>query len=312
MSAARVGAGRAPLGAVARCAFAAALASVGPAGLVAASLAGTPSYIPASYGPGEEVTVIAPVAPAIGESLSELELKPGAGLPARSGTADPELLALKIARNGAGWEMRIRFVPWSPGRGIVAGVAASGAALPSLPYEAVSRLGPEDRDPTSPRPQRFPPGAAVALYGFAGVLIALGLAAFAFVAYLIPASRALLARWRAGQAFKRLGKSLDFLAAHAGPADPAAYTAALAGALRVYLSARVSPEIPALTPGELAALPDATFPAPATRDRAASLLAWSDEVRFGGASALAAELEAAAERARGIAAENEEALLARA
>jgi hypothetical protein len=279
--------------------------------LSAASLAGTPSFIPAVYGPGEDVEVTASLAPGASETLSELELRSGAGLPAGSAD-DPEIRSLRVARTAAGWEMRIRFVPWSPGRGTIPGLAARGAALPSLPYDAVSRLGPEDRDPSPPRPQRLPPGAALALYVLIGAALAVVLAAFGFVAYVIPASRALLARRRAGQAFRRLGKSLDFLTARALSADPAAFSAALARALRLYLAARVEPRAPVLTPGELSALPDDAFPAPSTRDAAAGILAWSDEVRFGGAAAQAAALERAAAEARRIAAENEEALLARA
>jgi hypothetical protein len=289
-----------------------ALASAGSGRLAAAELAGAPSYIPASYGPGDEVAATAAIAPSAGEALSELELLPGAGLPPQGGSVDPELRGIEIARSSAGWRMKVRFVPWSPGRGLVPGVVAGGVAFPPLPYDAASRLGPEDRDPAPPRPQRLPPGAALALYALVGALLLLALAAFGFVAYLLPASRALLAKWRAGQAFRRLGKSLDYLAAHAASAEPAAYSAALARALRLYLAARVAPLAPSLTPAELAALPDDSFPAPATRERAASLLAWSDEVRFGGAAALAATLGDAAEKARRIAAENEEALIARA
>jgi hypothetical protein len=74
------------------------------------------------------------------------------------------------------------------------------------------------------------------------------------------------------------------------------------------------PEAAALTAVELAALPETAFPAPATRDRAAALVAYADRVRYGGGLAKLADsrklLEAAIE-ARDIGAANEEALLAR-
>jgi hypothetical protein len=289
-----------------------ALAAAAAARLPAASLAGPPVFTPPGFGPGDEATVVAPIAPGAGEKLSALELAPGAGLPERGRTADPELRALKLAKGPSGWELRIRFVPWSPGAGQVPALSARGVSLPALSYESASRLGPEDLYPSPPRPQRMPPGAAMALYLLGGAALALGLAAFGFVAYLLPASRALLARWRAGQAFRRLGRSLDYLVAHAGSAEGAAFSAALARALRNYLAARVSPEAPALTAAEISALPDAAFPSPSIRDRSARLLSWSDEVRFGGARAGAEALASAAEEARRIAAESEEALLARA
>lgn len=292
--------------------IAAALALAGAARLTAASLAGPPAYAPFRYGPGDEVTIVAPIAPGAGETLSALELEPGAGLPEPGRSADPELRSLRVAKGPSGWELTIRFVPWSPGAGQVPALSARGLSLPALPYESASRLGPEDLYPSAPRPQRMPPGAALALYLLGGAALALVLAAFAFVAYLLPASRALLARWRAAQAFRRLERSLDYLVARAGSADGAAFSAALAGALRNYLAARVSPEAPVLTAAEISALPDSAFPTPSIRDRSASLLSWSDEVRFGGTAAGAEDLASAAEEARRIAADSEEALLARA
>jgi hypothetical protein len=289
-----------------------ALAWAAPARLDAASLAGSATFIPAVFGPGEEVLAVAPIAPRVGEALAEMELGPESGLPAAQKGSDPELRGIEIAKNGAGWELKIRFVPWSPGKGSVPAVSARGVSLPILPYEAASRLGPEDIDPTPPRPQRLPPGAALAFYVVVGASAALALAVLGFVAYVVPAARSLLAKWRAGQAFRRLGKSLDYLGAQAASAEPAAYSAALARAFRNYLAARVLADAPSLTPDEISALPDAAFPAPATRDKAASLLAWSDEVRFGGTAAGTAALADAADEARRIAADNEEALLARA
>jgi len=294
-----------------RALFAAALAVLAGAPLAAATVEGRPTYYPSSYGPGETVTVLVAIAPEPGEDLAELSLAPGSGLPPGDGLSDPELLGVDIAKNNGRWTMRARFVAWSPVEGIIEGFKSGGIGLPAIPYRATPHLGPNDIDPSSPRPQVLPPGAALALYGLLGALAAVGLGLFGSAAYLVPATRRLIAGWKAGQAFRRLSKSLEYLAAQAGSADPAAYSAALGRALRNYLSCRFLPEAPALTPGELSSLPEAAFPAPSTRDRAADLLSWADEVRFGGSPASAAELEGAADKARQVAAENEEAILAR-
>ena len=95
-------------------------------------------------------------------------------------------------------------------------------------------------------------------------------------------------------------------------ADPASYFAALLRALRLYLAARALPEAEALTAPELAALPESALPAPATKDRAAALVARADRLRYGGweQGEPTALLEAAAE-ARAIGEANEEVLRAR-
>jgi len=146
-------------------------------------------------------------------------------------------------------------------------------------------------------------GIALAL-GFAGTMI-----------YLIPAARSLLARRRAGLAFKRLEKSLDYLVEGAESADPSPFFAALSRALRLYLTVRVLPEASTLTAAELASLPETAFPASATRGRAAALIARADRVRYGGEVLISrkdlAIFQSSVEEARAIGAENEEALLAR-
>jgi hypothetical protein len=273
------------------------------------------AYVPIRYSPGDEVLVQALVVPEEGETLAELRLGPGAGLPAQVEGSDPELRELSLAKTREGWLLRLRFVPWSPGSGSFPETRLKGFRLPALPFATLSLLGPEDRDPSPPRPQRDPPGMALFLYGIAGLLIVLVLGAAGAAVYLLPAARALAARRRAAQAFWRFDRSLEYLAAEAGSADPASYFAALIRVLRLYLAARVLPEAPALTAPELAALPDAAFPAPATRERAASLVARADRYRFGGeapgGAAARAVLEAATEEARAIGAANEEVLLAR-
>ena len=286
-------------------------------------------YVPIRYSAGDEVVAQATVAPEAGEALFAQDLKPGAGLGAQGEEADPELRELKLTKAPEGWQLKVRFVPWSPGAGSIPETRLKGFRLPAIPFAAVSLLGPEDRDPSPPRPQRDPPGIAPYLYGLAGLLIVLVLGAAGTVAYLIPAARALLARRKAALAFRRLEKSLDYLASEAGSADPASFFAALIRAFRLYLAARILSEAPALTAPELAALPQDAFPAPGTKDRAAALVARADRARFGGevrqgagtaaalkavtvpAVALKATLLEAAAEARAIGEANEEVLLAR-
>jgi hypothetical protein len=298
---------------------AAAAGLFGPAGLSAATLdARGLVYLPIRYSAGDEVLARTLVLPEAGEVLAALDLKPGAGLAKQAEEADPELREILLSKTPEGWLLQVRFVPWSASAGSLPELRQKGFRLPALPYAASSVLGPEDREPSPPRPQRDPPGILLYLYGLAGILLFLVLGSFASAAYLIPAARRLIARRRAALAFARLEKSLDFLASEAGSADPAAYFAALTRALRLYLAARALPEAPSLTAPELAALPEAAFPAPATKDRAAALVARADRVRYGSAqrggsgpeTGKAALLAAAAE-ARAIGRANEEVLLAR-
>lgn len=291
--------------------FAALLATATLPSLVGATIEGSPKYFPASYGPGDTVAVIVPIAPGPGEIFGELSLAPGSGLPPDDGRSDPQLLGVEIAKIEGRWSMTARFVAWSPVEGSIEAFQAGGIEFPSIPYRAGARLKAEDIDPTPPHGQRLPPRAALVLYGLVGALAAGGLAVFGFLAYLIPAARGLVSRWREAQAFRRLSTTLDYLAARASSSDPAAYSAALGRALRTYLAARFLPQALVLTPGELSDLPETAFPAPSTRDRAAALLSWTDGLRFGGLPARVAELEGAVAEARRLASENEEAIRAR-
>ncbi len=285
------------------------------------------SFLPLRHSPGEEVEVQAILRPEGGERLVELDLRRGSGLDDQGDEADPELRELRVAKNAAGWMLSWRFVPWSPGVGSLPAIRVKGISIPSIPYSAISALGPDDRDPSPPRRQRDPPGTELYLYGLAGLLLALALAVAGTSAYLVPAARALLARRRAAEAFRRFEKSLDYLAAEAGSAEPGPFFAALSRVLRLYLAARAFPEAPALTSAELGALPDDAFPAPATKARVAALIALADEMRFGrtfgagaDAGAVAGDrpgsearsvLAKAAADARAIGEANEEALVAR-
>jgi hypothetical protein len=276
---------------------------------------GSLSSVPLRYYAGDEVVVRASVRPEKGEKLEELDLKPGSGLPVQAAEADPELRRLKLSKSQEGWSLELDFVPWSPGAGVLPELRRGSFRLPSLQYSALSLLGPEDRDPSPPRPQRGLPGASLILYGLASAFALLVLFALAFRFYLLPAARALIARRKETLAFRRFDESLGYLLREAGAADPSPFFAALLRALRLYLEARVLPGARALTAAELAALPDAAFPAPATRARTAALVALADRCRYGGVAESAsarALLESAALEARAIGAANEEALLVRA
>jgi hypothetical protein len=283
----------------------------GSSPLAAATIEGDVAYTPSLYGPGDSVVAAASIKPGPDERLTEITLRPGAGLPVLDGSADPEILGLEIERRGGEWRMRLRFVAWTPSEGVIKSFRAGDILLPGIAYKAAPRLGAEDIDPRPIRPQRPPPGAAGALYGLLAVVVVLGAALFGAAAYLVPAVRAVLGGWRAAQAYRRLDKTIGYLIQQASSADPAAYAAALAGALRNYLDSRVHPGIAALTSGEIESLGEADVLRPSIRDGAARLLAWSDRVRFGGESVEAAGLAEAAERVRRIAAESEEAIRAR-
>lgn len=263
-------------------------------------------FSPKLFGPGEEVHALL-LLPGI-EAASGFVLKAGSGLPA---SEDPELRELALTKTQRGWELVIRFVPWSPGPGRIPSISAHGVLFPSIPYSTGSRLESEAREIASPRPQREPPGTAFYLYGLAGAALFIALACVASIAYLLPAARALLARWRAAQAFKMLCRSLDYLEAGTAVSEPAAFYAALSRALRLYLAERIDARAPALTASEFAALPASTFPASGLRDLAASLFAEAEQARYAGEMPGGVAMKDAAKRVRNLAEAAEEALDAR-
>ena len=275
------------------------------------------TYLPASYSPGEEVVVEAILAAEGAEKFAEMDLKAGAGLPKQDAASEVELRGLWLSRTATGWLIRLRFVPWSPGALMIPAQRIKGILIPAIPYSAITVLGPEDRDPSPPRRQRDLPGTALYLYGLLGILIAIALAALGTAFYLVPAARALLARRRAAQAFRRFVTSLDYLEAESGTADGTAFFSALLRACRLYLASRGLPEAPALTATEIAAVSDHAFPAPATKPRVAALFAKADRLRYGGPGPAAdqkaarAMRETAVAEARAIGEATEEALRAR-
>ncbi len=264
------------------------------------------AFLPERFGSGEIVraTLEFPEAAA----REPFRLDRSAGLPEFE---DPELIEAELSRNARGWTLALRFVPWSPGPGRIPAMSLRGLSVPQVAYQAASRLGSGEREASAPRKQADPPGSALYLYGFAGIAIVLVLAAFATVAWLLPAARAAGERWKRAQAFRRLCQSLDFLADGAADAEPAAFYAALSRSLRNYLGERIEESAPALTARELAAMPSAAFPAPGLRDEAAGILSEAERARYGGHMPGAGAMAAAARRTRDLAMAAEEALDAR-
>jgi hypothetical protein len=272
-------------------------------------------YLPSRYSPGEEVFAQALLLPEGVEELSPFDYMPGAGLPDQGEEADPETRELRLAKTPEGWLLSLRFVPWSPGTGSVPSIRLGGIRIPSFPYSAGSILESDAREPSPPRRQRDPPGTALYLYALAGILIVIMLGAMAVAAYLVPAARALIARRRSAQAFKRFSTSLEFLEAEAESAKPAIFFAALSRAFRLYIASRALPDFSALTAPEIEELPETALPAPATKDKAAAFIAHADKLRYGAASSgetiARSALASAIEEARAIVEANEEALRAR-
>ncbi len=263
------------------------------------------AFTPTVFHVGEEVEVIALIDTRRGEPFL---LKAGDGLPEIGEGADPELHEARLVKTEQGWEYRVRFVPWTPGRSAIPPlVAKGGAPLPALPYTVASVLEPGDREPSPPKPQRDPPGTALYLYGFVGLVLALAAMAAAIVLYALPGARSLIAQAIAAQAFRTLSRSLAYLERSADNATATDFYAVLSRALRLYLAARSVPEAPALTPTELQGLPEARFPAPGLRDEAARLFAEADGVRFGGLASGPDTLRDAVRRARALAKRFEEA-----
>jgi hypothetical protein len=269
------------------------------------------SYEPEVYRVGDEVQIVALLDGLPPDFEGDFSARPGQGLPPLGEAADPELRELRLTKTAQGWELRATIVPWSPDHGVLRGQEVRGLKLPSLAYSVHSILGSADRELFPPRPQRDPPGAAVYFYALAGIALVIVLASLGVAAWLLPAARALIARWRAAQAFRRLSRSLDFLVADAPSAEPAAFYAALSRALRLYLAQRALRTAAALTSSEFARLPDGSLPAPGMREKAVDILEEADSVRYGGRAAAPDSMRSAAEKTRDLGTELEEVLVAR-
>ena len=268
------------------------------------------AFLPARFYVGEEAEAIALVR-FDAASVGAFTAKAGAGLPVISAQADPELRSLSLSKGPDGWELRWRFVAWTPGKGRIPAMELRGLSIPAVDYDASSVLGPQDRDLSPPKPQLDPPGTSLYLYGFAAFMLFLAFAVFAVVSWLLPAARSLLERRKAAQARKALARTLVWLGKDLKTAKPADFYAVLARALRNYLAVRVLPGAPALTPAELATLREDSFPAPGLRDEVSDLLAESDAVRYAGDKADLARMREAIARASKIGDLAEEALDAR-
>lgn len=269
-------------------------------------------FVPLRYLVGDEVEALIPLGEHPEGPSKGFELRLGAGLPLTGAFADPVIRSVTVERGSSGWDARILFVPWSPGPGILPSMAARGMVIPPVPYNVSSSLGSEGCDAAPSRPQREPPGTALYLYGFAGFVLFLALSALGAALYLVPAARAILARWRAAQAFRRLRRSVAFLSRGSESAVPELFYAALARELRIYLAERIEPRSPNLSATEFAALPEETFPAPGIRESAAALIGETERGRYAGELAAgpstAAILRAAAERAIALGGAAEEAI----
>jgi hypothetical protein len=277
-------------------------------------------FSPLEFGPGQivEVSVLVLGKGREGAGGAEtLVLKPGSGLKLEDGKADPEIREVRLSSTKAGRELRVSFIPWSPGPGAIAALSVGGLLFPPIPYSAASLLGPDDKEPGIPRPQRLPQGMEIYLYGLAGMVLLLCLALVALVAYVLPSARRIAARWKAAQAFRRLSITLEFLATgvsrEADPArrDTVAFLGALVRALRLYLAERIERSCPALTADELEGLPESTFPEAGMRGEAASLIREADRARYSGFFPPPSELLAAVDRTRRLGAAIEETLDAR-
>jgi len=265
------------------------------------------SFLPVTFHVGEEAEAFALVHIEGGEAQA-FAVKAGEGLPSPGPHADPELRSVSIGKGREGWELRIRFVPWSPEASRLPALELRGLSIPSLAYEVSPVLRRGEGEPSPPKAQLDPPGSALYLYGFAGLAIFLAFLVFASAAWLIPSASRLLARRKAAQARRDLGRSLAWLAKEKARARPEDFYAVLARAFRLYLAARILPSAPALTPRELAGLGEDVFPVPGLRDEAAALLAESDAVRYTGLEAGPAMMGEALTRAARLGDAAEEAL----
>jgi hypothetical protein len=215
-----------------------------------------------------------------GPEPGPFSLSPGSGLPVAELDSDPEVKAVSLSRDGSGWVLSLRFVPWSQGPGTIPQFSRGGIVFPELPFETMSTIASGVRDLAPLKPQREPPGMSLFLYGFAALALILVLGSVGFALWVIPAARALLARLREREAIRSLERTLDWLEANATGGDAAAFHALLAQSLRRYLARRLFPEAAALTPSELSRLPITQFPGEGFRGELAALLGETDLVRF--------------------------------
>jgi len=240
-------------------------------------------------------------------------LSPGAGLPAPTADADPELRSASLAKGAAGWVLSLVFVPWSPGPGRLPSMVVGSLRSPEIRYVTASVLGGKGgandasaRDLSPPKPQRDPPGTTLYLYGFLLVAATVLFIIIAFYLWVLPGARALLARWKSREAWVALTRTLDWLETNGGSGDAAPFYALLSRAFRLYLSKRFIEEAEALTPGEFSALPPSRLPDPGFGKEVSRLLGEADLARFAGQPFAAPARLAALRRARELATTAEE------
>ncbi|MEI6388301.1 MAG: hypothetical protein WCQ50_16895 [Spirochaetota bacterium] len=235
--------------------------------------------VPELFVVGQEVLLTARLEIS-GPEPEPFSLSAGSGLALAEGDANPELIAAVLSRDGSGWVLSLRFIPWAQGPGTTPPLSQGGLVFPELPFETLSTLAPGTRELAPLKPQREPAGMSFFLYGFAALALILVFGSAGFALWVIPAARALLARLREREAIRSLERTLDWLEANAEGGDAAAFHALLAQSLRRYLARRLFPEAAALTPSELSRMPADLFPGEGFRDELAALLGETDRVRF--------------------------------
>ncbi|MEI6876490.1 MAG: hypothetical protein WCL50_15325, partial [Spirochaetota bacterium] len=261
--------------------FLACLLALGPASLAAVPTASVVAsrFTPEPLRVGQRSNALVELAFAGGEPEA-FSLVAGTGLPLLGADDDPELSSARLEKRGSTWLMTLVFIPWSPGPATLPALRIGDIRFPAVRYEVESALarameaglatGPGEISP--PRPQRDPPGTALYLYGFLGLCVALVALALSLAFWIIPGARALLARWKAREAWLALSRTLDWLESNEGVTDPAPYYALLSRSLRTFLAKRLIAEAESLTPGEMDSLPADRYPDEAFREALSALL----------------------------------------
>jgi hypothetical protein len=289
-----------------------ALIAARPAPAAPTARLGKVTYSPPDFLVGMTVTATVDLVIDGGEPEG-FTLAPGAGLPAPTADADPELRSASLAKGSAGWVLSLVFVPWSPGPGRLPSMLVGSLRSPEIRYVTASVLEGKGgtaegsaRDLSPPRAQRDPPGTTLYLYGFLLLVATILFIIIAFYLWVLPGARALLARWKRREAWVAFSRTLDWLETNGGSGDAAPFYALLSRALRLYLSRRCIDGAEALTPGEFSALPPSRLPDPGFGKEVSRLLGEADLARFAGLPFAAQARLAALRRARELAKTAEE------
>ncbi len=257
------------------------------------------NFSPARFSAGEKV--VASVALDPGDSgLLPFSIDKSQGFGALDAKPELEILGASLAKARSGWLYSVTFISWAPGAGTIPSLSIGGRRFPAIDYVTIATTGPDDRVPGPRRPQVDPPGAALYLYVAVAILAVLVLLIFALIFWVLPGAHALLLAWRRREAFRAFSNTLDWLEANvAGPERE--WYALLARSTRIYLARRLIPDAEALTPAEIASLPETGLPEKGFQEGLSALLKESDEVRFAGRQPGAERRAMATRQARGLA-----------